>query len=183
MSGRAFRAQLVTQGQRELFDTWRLSAGLRTMPARSDFNPLSVPRLLPHIGLIDVRQGLAEACFKLAGTRLYDVYGEEITGKRIENVFSGSQREYWGRIHNRVVERGLPAHGVVRGPIAARDHIIMFWLRLPLSGDGLVVDTILCLDFAVPGQSDTLCRKESPLVPYPVMRARSRAQAQRAQCV
>ncbi len=44
LSGRAFRAQLVMQGQRELFDYWLLSAGIRRMPARSDLDPLKVPQ-------------------------------------------------------------------------------------------------------------------------------------------
>ena len=82
LSGRAFRAQLVVQGQRELFDYWLLSAGIRRMPARSDLDPFKVPQLLPHIGLIDVRNGVDGAAFKLAGTRLHDIYGQEITGKR-----------------------------------------------------------------------------------------------------
>ena len=50
------------------------------MPARSDLDPLKVPRLLPHMGLIDLRAGPAEAAFRLAGTRLHEIYGQEITG-------------------------------------------------------------------------------------------------------
>ena len=97
LSERAFRAQLVTQGQRELYDYWHLTAGSRRMPARSDINPFSVPKLLPCIGLIDLTEGLGEARFRLAGTRLRDVYGEEITGKRIDRVFAGACADYWQR--------------------------------------------------------------------------------------
>ena len=150
LSGRAFRAQLVVQGQRELFDYWQYSAGQRSMPARSDFDPLKVPRLLPSIGLIDVRDGLEDAAFRLAGTRLHDIYGQEITGKRACEVFSGAQADYWRRIHARVAGEGKPASGVVRGPARDRDHIVLFWLRLPLSEDGGIVDRILCYDVAAP---------------------------------
>jgi len=150
LSGRAFRAQLVTQGQRELFDYWRKSAGGRKMPARSDFDPLKVPRLLPSIGLIDVRAGLDAAAFRLAGTRLHDIYGGEITGKRASEVFSGERADYWHRIHARVVGQGLPLSGVVRGPVKGRDHVILFWLRLPLAENGGEVDRILCYDVAAP---------------------------------
>ena len=85
-SGRAFRAQLVTSGQRELYDYWLSCAGTRPMPARSDLDPLRVPKLLPSMGLIDVGHGLAGASFRLAGTRLHDVYcqGKELTGKSID---------------------------------------------------------------------------------------------------
>lgn len=181
MSGRAFRAQLVTPGQRELFDYWRLSAGPRTMPARADFDPLSVPRLLPHIGLIDVRSGIDHASFRLAGTQLHSVYGQEITGKRVADVFCGVQGEYWGRIHGRVAEQGRPAHGVIQGPVNDRDHVVLFWLRLPFSSDGLSVDTILCLDVAAPSEH-ALPRKDASLIHYPTLRTTLRAQAQRAHC-
>ena len=148
LSERAFRAQLVTQGQRELYDYWRETAGFRAMPARSDINPFSVPKLLPCIGLIDLTEGLAEAQFRLAGTRLRDVYGDEITGKRIDRVFAGACADYWRDIHAKVAGEGSPLHGVVRGPAPGRDHIVLFWLRLPLSQDGSKVDRILCYDTA-----------------------------------
>jgi hypothetical protein len=149
LSGRAFRAQLVTQGQRDLYDYWCQTARSRPMPARSDINPFSVPKLLPCIGLIDLTDGLGEARFKLAGTRLRDVYGEEITGKRIDRVFAGACAEYWHQVHAQVAE-GSPHHGVVRGPVQDREHIVLFWLRLPLSQDGTHVDRILCYDTAAP---------------------------------
>lgn len=150
LSELAFRAQLVTQGQRELYDYWLKTAGSRRMPARSDINPFSVPKLLPCVGLIDLTEGLGEARFRLAGTRLRDVYGEEITGKRIDRVFAGACADYWHDIHARVAEEGSPLHGVIRGPAPGRDHIVLFWLRLPLSQDGMKVDRILCYDTAAP---------------------------------
>ena len=153
LSKRAFRAQLVVQGQRTLFDYWLQSAGRRQMPARSDLDPRSVPKLLPNIGLIDVAEGLDEARFRLAGTKLHDVYGKEITGRRVGEVFSGAHADYWHRIHECVVDKGLPFHGVVRGPAEGRDHIVLFWLRLPLSEDGHHVDRILCLDMQAPAGS------------------------------
>jgi hypothetical protein len=150
LSGRAFRAQLLIQGQRELFDFWLEAAGGRRMPARSDLDPLKVPRLLPSIGLIDVRNGLDEACFRLAGTRLHEIYGQEITGKRASDVFGGERGDYWRRIHGRLLQTGEPINGVVRGPAMGRDHVVLFWLRLPLSEDGGQVDRILCYDLAGP---------------------------------
>lgn len=166
LSGRAFRAQLVTLGQRELFDYWQQSAGRRRMPSRSDLDPFSVPKLLPCIGLIDVVEGLSEASFRLAGTRLRDIYGEEITGKRIDRVFAGACADYWRRVHERVVEHGSPLSGVVRGPAEGRDHILLFWMRLPLSQDGSKVDRILCYDTA--GTSEpALASAEHPWRPYP----------------
>jgi hypothetical protein len=180
LSKRAFRAQLVTQGQRELFDYWQRSAGRRPMPARSDLDPLEVPRLLPNIGLIDIRGGVGEASFRLAGTRLHEIYGQEITGKRVDDVFAGDAAEYWRRIHARVVDEGRPLHGVVRGPVPGRDHIILFWLRLPLSEDGGRVDRILCHDAAAPNESDRA--SERIVTAHRRYSQPSRVELRRAQC-
>jgi hypothetical protein len=150
LSGRTFRAQLMTQGQRELYDYWCWTAGARSMPSRSDISPFSVPKLLPCIGLIDLTKGLPEATFRLAGTQLRDVYGEEITGKRIDRVFAGAVANYWHQVHVRVAEDGSPLNGAVHGPVQGRDHIVLLWMRLPLSQDGRHVDRILCYDTAAP---------------------------------
>ena len=178
--GRAFRAQLVMQGQRELFDYWLQSAGARRMPARSDLDPLKVPRLLPSIGLIDLRDGLDDASFRLAGTQLRDIYGQEITGKRAGEVFSGDQADYWRRIHARVMENGFPLHGVVRGPAKDRDHVVLFWLRLPLSEDGGRVDRILCYDVAGPTESGRALT-ERALLCYPRIHSQSKSLPRRVQ--
>jgi hypothetical protein len=181
LSKRAFRAQLVTQGQRDLFDYWQSSAGQRRMPARSDLDPLRVPRLLPNLGLIDLRGGFNDASFRLAGTRLRDIYGQEITGKRVADVFAGDAAAYWRRIHFRVVEWGQPLHGVIRGPVQGRDHIILFWLRLPLSEDGGCVDRILCHDTAGPREND--CAPiERAVIAHRSFQPRSRSELRRAQC-
>lgn len=181
LSEHAFRAQLVAQGQRELFDYWQESAGRRPMPARADLDPLKVPRLLPYLGLIDLRGGLEQGIFRLAGTRLHEVYGREITGKRVDQVFAGNCAPYWRRVHKRVAERGLPAHGVVRGPAEGRDHVVLFWLRLPLSEDGGRVDRILCHDVAGPAETGDI-PAEFTLYHYPRFQAQAYPPPRRAQC-
>lgn len=146
----AFRAQLVVQGQRDLYDYWCQCAGERIMPARPDFDPLKVPHLLPYIGLIDVRNGLDQGSFTLAGTRLRDIYGAEITGRRLSELFFGDCAAYWRRVYARITKAASPGTGVIRGPSKGREHVVLFWLRLPLSDDGSRVDRILCFDIAGP---------------------------------
>jgi hypothetical protein len=180
LSGRAFRAQLVTQGQRELYDYWHQTAGKRRLPARSDLDPFSVPKLLPCIGLIEIGAGLSEARFRLAGTKLRDVYGEEVTGKRLDSVFAGASADYWQRVHSRVVERAAPSCGVVRGPSEGRDHILLFWMRLPLSQDGSNVDRILCYDIA--GASESVASRQEAWRAYAPRHVRSAPEPRRVHC-
>jgi hypothetical protein len=171
LSGRAFRAQLVLKGQRELFDYWLCAAGRRLMPARSDLDPLKIPRLLPDIGLIEVQGAVDEARFRLAGTRLHHVYGQEITGKPAREVFAGEQAAYWHRVHESLVAKGAPLSGAVKGPAKDREHIVLFWLRLPLSEDGARVDRILCYDVAGPAACEQ-AEQRGTLYCYPRIQPR-----------
>jgi hypothetical protein len=63
----------------------------------------------------------------------------------------------------------------VRGPAPGRDHIVLFWLRLPLSQDGIKVDRILCYDTAAP--IETARQAAEPVLrPQQMWTARRRAQ-------
>ncbi len=150
MDERGFRDQLVVPGQRELFDYWKAVSGDAAVPTRADFDPQRIPRLLPNICLIDVKAGLDDSRFRLAGTALRSIYGAELTGCRLDAVFRGRVADYWRRVHGAVVEQGALQSGVVRGPVKGRDHVVMYWLRLPMLLDGPEVRFILGYDFAAP---------------------------------
>jgi hypothetical protein len=158
----AFRAQLVIREQRELFDYWRRCAGSRAMPSRADINPAHIPALLPGVSIIDAVGRPDRLVYRLAGTRLREIYGIEITGKSVFELEFGEKRVYWQAAYRRVMEERAPMQGAIKGPVAQRDHVVLFWLRLPLSDDGERVNKILCYDTALPvsvayGESDAAC--------------------------
>ena len=146
----AFRAQLVVPEQRQLYDYWVGRTEGRSMPARADISPADFPSLLPLISLIDVEHETHRFRVRLAGTRLREVFDREITGAYLEDLDWGDMTEYWLSAYNRVVQACKPAQGMVRGPRKAKDHLVQFWLRLPLSNDGERVTMILCYDAFVP---------------------------------
>jgi len=146
LSDCAFRAQLALPEQRVLFDYWQDIARGRAVPARADFDPLAFPELLPNLGLIDLRDGFERSHFRLAGTRLREIYGREITGLTLPEVFSGRRAAPWHAIHSRIAAEAVCAQGIAHGPAQGRDHVVLYWLRLPLSDDGVRVDRILCHD-------------------------------------
>lgn len=146
----AFRAQLVVPEQRELYDYWIRCADDRPMPSREDIKPSDFPRLLPYISLIDVGHDDGRFKIRLAGTRLRDIYDREITGRYLDELDWGDKRDYWLSAYGRVAQNGRPAQGIVRGPRQSKDHIVQFWLRLPLSHDGTSVGMILCYDAFIP---------------------------------
>ncbi len=152
-SGLAFRAQLVFREQRQIYDYWQSCAGLRQMPSRKDIDPCSMRKYLPQISLIDICDGMKSATVRLAGSRLRDVYGFELTGKCLGDLEWGEKRPYWQAVYRDLLTKGAPQGGTIEGPMCRREHVTLFWLRLPLSQDGENVNMILCHDIAVPSNS------------------------------
>ena len=144
----AFRAQLVVPEQRQLYDYWLSRGEGKTMPSRADINPAHIPRLLPFVSLVDVDQDLERSRVRLAGTRLRDVFDREITGSSLQDLDLGAQRDYWMAAYRHTAVDGKPTQGIVRGPRVNKEHLVQYWLRLPLAAqDGSGVRMILGLDY------------------------------------
>jgi hypothetical protein len=142
----AFRAQLVVPEQRQLFDYWVKCAGKKAFPSRSDIKPFEFPRLLPGISLIDVQPELTKSTVRLAGTRLREVYDREITGAEIGALDWEDKHDYWLEAYKRVVHERLPAQGVIKGPRRHKEHVVQYWLKLPMGLEDGSVNMILCYD-------------------------------------
>ena len=154
----AFRAQLVVPEQRQLYDYWLSRTESGGLPTRADINPAHIPRLLPFISLIDVDDALHQSRVRLAGTRLRDVYDREITGLRIEDLDLGPKRDYWMAAYHHTAVDGKPTQGIVRGPRVNKEHLVQYWIRLPLAaGNGSKgagnkgIGMVLCLDYFISG--------------------------------
>jgi len=147
----------AVRAHEELFAYWAsLREGAR-LPGRRHLDPGDIKRLLPTVSLIDVvrqPEGAAPAEFRmrLAGTGLYGVYGREITGKRLSDIYNTAAADYWRGELGKVVSERRPAVGVHNLAWRGASHLSILWLRLPLASDGEDVDMILGLD-AVVGMS------------------------------
>jgi hypothetical protein len=153
---RAFRAQLVVPEMRQLYDYWLERAGDNTIPCRADINPCHVPRLLAGISLVDVAEDIEQSRVRLAGTRLREVYDREITGLAIGALLWGNRRDYWMAAYRRTVESAQPTQGILRGPQVNKEHVVQYWLRLPLRTLSDTVGMVLCYDYFVPASEIAL---------------------------
>lgn len=144
--GKAFRAQLVVPEQRQLYDYWLAKAGAETMPRRTDIRPTDIPRLLPGLSLVEGAVELRQCRVRLAGTRLRDIYDREITGLRLAEMDWADKRDYWMTAYERTLRDGLPTQGVVRGPRVDKEHLVQYWLRLPLRMNDTSAGMVLCYD-------------------------------------
>ena len=152
----------AVRAHEELFAYWAsLKEGAR-LPGRRQLDPAPIKRLLPTVSLIDVLPGAYPSAvggeeapdfrMRLAGTGLYSVYGREITGKRLSEVYNSAAADYWRCELGRVVADRRPAVGQHSLAWRGASHLSILWLRLPLASDGERVDMILGFD-AVIGMS------------------------------
>jgi hypothetical protein len=151
VDGNAFRTQLVVPEQRQLYDYWLEKSADRKMPQRSDIKPEQIPRILPGISLLDVADECGKSRVRLAGTRLREIYDREITGLCIEDLDWGDKRDYWLASYRRTIDAGIPTQGILRGPCHHKEHLVQYWLRLPLAApDDNGVGMVLCYDYFMP---------------------------------
>ena len=146
----SFRAQLVLPEQRHFFDYWLKCANGRAMPDRSDISPCDIPRHLPLISLIEIQTDPLNFRFRLAGTQLREIYDKEVTNCNLSDFSQSQNRDYWLSAYERIAHTGRPAQGILRGPEESRDHLVQFWLRLPLAINGDGPRLILGLDKCIP---------------------------------
>lgn len=158
----AFRAQLILREQRELYDYWRASALSRPIPSRYDIDPVAIPHLLPGLSLLDTGDDFDSLRYRLAGTRVREIYGTEITGRAVFDIGFNEKHDYWRSVYRQVIEAKLPMQGAVRGPAAGREHLHLFWLRLPLSGPSGAVERVLGYDAALPSSLSLAPSAEMP---------------------
>ncbi len=147
---------LAVRAHEELFAYW---AGLKRrgrLPGRKHIHPGDFKRHLPSVSLINVirgEDGFIDYRVRLAGTGLYGVYGQEITGKSLEEAY-GSAAEYWRGELDKVVQSKKPGVGVHSLAWRGLAHMSVVWLRLPLANNGRQVDMILGYDGMVGFQGE-----------------------------
>jgi hypothetical protein len=140
----------AVRAHEELFAYWAsLKEGPR-LPGRRHLDPGGMKRLLPTVSLIEVaRQDPMDFRVRLAGTGLYGVYGGEITGKSLGDIYNTGAAEYWRLELGRVIAERRPTVGVHNLAWRGASHLSILWLRLPLAANGSEVDMILGYDAVV----------------------------------
>ena len=135
----------------ELFAYW---AGLRrpgALPGRVDLDPAAIKRHLPALSLTKVVPSehpsrARDYRMRLAGTALWSVYGGEITGRRLSDIYATAAADYWRAELDQVVEQRRPRVGHHSMAWRGASHMNLLWLRLPLATNGRDVDLILGYD-------------------------------------
>ncbi len=139
----------------ELFAYWAARRESGRLPCRANIHPAHFKQHLPTVSLIDVGAQPRSYRLRLAGTGLYGVYGREITGKTLEEIYSSTAVDYWRGELDKVVDERRPAVGVHNLGWRGSPHLSILWLRLPLATNGSDVDMILGYDAVVGQQAES----------------------------
>jgi hypothetical protein len=121
---------------------WQAKRGTRSMPARRDIDPVEIPKLLPHVQLIEIMPD-GRSRYRLVGTVLVNAFGRDYTGEYAGELFDGARGRSIIEHHRAVCIAGQPVF--VRSHYATKKKVdlIANRLYLPLSDNDLDVNMIL----------------------------------------
>lgn len=124
---------------------WNRIRGDRPMPSRRDIRPGEILPLLPHVFLIDVFHPPLRFRVRLAGTEVTSRFGEEVTGRFLDEIDLGGRAEPILADYAAVLAERAPV--VSYEEYVRRDGRYMHYRRLlcPLSTDGSEVDMMFAV--------------------------------------
>lgn len=156
MAAQLSPAATAARAHEEIFAYWASLREGGRLPSRARISPDRMKRLLPTVSLIDVLREDDRRAYRvrLAGTGLYPVYGREITGRTLSEIYAPAAADYWRRELGQVAAAGRPAVGVHNLAWRGAAHMSLLWLRLPLASNGTDVDMILGYDAVVGVQAE-----------------------------
>lgn len=151
LQGNALRHQMVLPEQTVIYDYWRSRCKNGSFPSRYDIEPEHIVSHLPTVSLLelDTRTEDIRYRYRLAGTGFWPLFEDEIQGRYVDELPIGDRRDYWHRILGNIVAKRRPMAGVTRPGTPVGSHLAQFWIRMPLSSDGMNIDMILGYDHLV----------------------------------
>jgi len=116
------------------------------LPSRSDFDPVEIPQLLPHLVLVDVETDPLRFLIRVQGTEVSRAMKRELRGRYLDECFENFENTYPYIDRKRVVETAQPVHRLGKPSLPfSMDFVPIERLHLPLSTDGETVDKILSM--------------------------------------
>jgi hypothetical protein len=138
--------QIVSEGLHQLFAYWdRLRAG-RIAPAWSEIDPAAIKPLLPHIIVTEFLDDPFDVRFRLTGTMIVEVYGEDFMGRNLRSLEPTGGVDLWLGLYASLVRTRLPVYG--RYSLSS-DYVQTQYVDagiFPLSADGMKVDKAIELE-------------------------------------
>jgi hypothetical protein len=114
-----------------LYTYWNgLRAG-RVAPSRLEIDPSRIGAILPEIFLLE-RVDAATYCYRLAGTRLCEIFGSELRGTNMLDGWAATDRAVLARDLTLICEQGAAIHLVMEASADSVRRVQLETVLLPL---------------------------------------------------
>jgi len=125
-----------------LYAYWNgLRAG-RIAPSRLEIDPSRIGAILPEIFLIE-RVDAATYSYRLAGTRLCEIFGRELRGTNLLDGWAAADRALLARDLTLTCEHGAGTHFVVEAGAGSSRRVQLETLLLPLMHAGSAIGRVI----------------------------------------
>lgn len=91
-----------------LLKYWTAKRGERALPSRADIDPVDIPELLQHIGLVDVEGPPRRYRYRLVGSYMQTMFGENYQGKYLDEARHGRYRQFLSDLYTAAFEHRQP---------------------------------------------------------------------------
>jgi hypothetical protein len=135
-------------GQELVYSAWAARLHGRGFVAREDISLGGFVRELANVSIVE-REMDGGFRFRLAGTALRNAFGREARGLRSEDVVDCAGKGAWCEGLHRALDLCQPVMG--QSPLP--DGGVHYWMRLPMSSDGVTLDLVLCHDWILSAEA------------------------------
>jgi hypothetical protein len=126
----------------ELFRYWNTIRGKRELPRRDELEPSDIRTLLPNLFILE-RNRNAGISFRLAGTHVCALFGQELRERQFGMLWLGSQAAKAQRITSLVMTHRVPVMLSAKGRTADQREVDVETLLLPLASSEGASDRVL----------------------------------------
>lgn len=128
----------LSQLSRDLYAYWHRQSQRRGgVPFRADIEPTEIPRLLPHLFIVERIRNTGRFFFRLSGTGIRDIMGFENTNHFLDELLHGEDLKTVSTIFTQVMEQGACIRSIEGLTYSDRSYRRVEILRLPLrAADG-----------------------------------------------
>lgn len=126
----------------QLFQYWNLIRGDRELPRRDEIEPSAIRKLLPELFILE-RDSFGSIKFRLAGTHVCALFGQELRGQQFGTLWFGPQAGRTLQVSRQVMARHVPVMLSAIALTEDRRELEIEALLLPLASNEGHSDRIL----------------------------------------
>ena len=138
--------QIESRLIRQLFVYWQSKCRDGRIPRRADIDPAEIIRLVPNILIVDVEYNPFRVRFRLAGTKVVQATGFEITGKYLDEIVLADDEGPFLESYQFACATKSPVLARIKWHLDAETTGEYDACFLPLSEDGETVNKVLSME-------------------------------------